>query len=43
MAIDVRNIIMKVVKEKNNWTGQQAQDFIKRMETQRRYCADVWS
>lgn len=43
MASDVRNIIVKVFMTKGNMTEQQAQQYIKKMEAQKRYSADVWS
>lgn len=43
MASDVRNIILKVVMEKGQMTEQQAVAYLKKMETQKRYSADVWS
>lgn len=43
MASDVRNIIQKVIMDKAKMTEQQAVAYIKKMETQKRYSADVWS
>lgn len=43
MATDVRNILLNVIKSKGNMTEQQAQQYIKKMEAQKRYSADVWS
>lgn len=43
MALDVRNIITKVVMEKGNMTEPQAVAYIKKMESQKRYSSDVWS
>jgi NADPH-ferrihemoprotein reductase len=43
MATDVRNILLNVIKAKGNMTDTEAQQYIKKMETQKRYSADVWS
>lgn len=43
MAKDVHNIIVKVVMEKGQMTNSQAQNYVKKMEQQKRYSADVWS
>lgn len=43
MARDVHDIVLKVVQEKGNMTEAQALTFVKKMEAQKRYSADVWS
>ncbi|KAJ8950427.1 hypothetical protein NQ318_003703 [Aromia moschata] len=43
MASDVRNVILKIIQEKGQMTEQQAQAYLKKMETQKRMSADVWS
>ncbi|XP_034946234.1 NADPH--cytochrome P450 reductase isoform X1 [Chelonus insularis] len=43
MARDVHNILLKVVQEKGKMTEMQAADYIKKMESQKRYSTDVWS
>jgi NADPH-ferrihemoprotein reductase len=43
MATDVRNILLNIVKTKGNMSENEAQQYIKKMETQKRYSADVWS
>lgn len=43
MAKDVREIVLNVIKEKGNKTSADAEQFLKTMELQRRYSADVWS
>lgn len=43
MAADVRNIILKVIQDKGQMNEQQAQAYLKKMETQKRFSADVWS
>ncbi|XP_058794081.1 NADPH--cytochrome P450 reductase [Phymastichus coffea] len=43
MARDVHNILLKVVMEKGNMSELQAADYIKKMDSQKRYSSDVWS
>lgn len=43
MARDVRDIILSTIQEKGNKTPSEADVYFKKMETQRRYSADVWS
>jgi NADPH-ferrihemoprotein reductase len=43
MARDVHNIVLKVVQEKGGMTESQALAYVKKMEAQKRYSADVWS
>lgn len=43
MARDVHDIVLKVIIEKGNMTEQQAMAYMKKMEAQKRYSADVWS
>lgn len=43
MASDVRNIIIKILVDKTQMTEQQAQAYLKKMETQKRLSSDVWS
>lgn len=43
MAKDVHNILLEVVQEFGKKTQTEAEAFIKKMESQRRYSADVWS
>ena len=43
MARDVHNILLKVIMEKGEMTEIKAADYIKRMESQKRYSSDVWS
>lgn len=43
MARDVHNIVLKVVQEKGAMTETQAAAYVKKMEAQKRYSADVWS
>lgn len=43
MARDVHEIVVEVVKEKGQMTQDQALAYVKKMEAQKRYSADVWS
>ncbi|KAJ3643865.1 hypothetical protein Zmor_026549 [Zophobas morio] len=43
MAPDVRNVVMKIIQDKGQMNEQQASAYLKKMETQKRYSADVWS
>lgn len=43
MAKDVHNIVLKVVQEKGNMSETEAITYVKKMESQKRYSADVWS
>ncbi|KAG5885625.1 hypothetical protein JTB14_006171, partial [Gonioctena quinquepunctata] len=43
MATDVRAILMKILQEKGQMIEQQATAYLKKMETQKRLSADVWS
>ncbi|XP_069672072.1 NADPH--cytochrome P450 reductase [Periplaneta americana] len=43
MARDVHNIVLKVVQTKGSMTESQALAYVKKMEAQKRYSADVWS
>lgn len=43
MATDVRNILLKVLQGKGNMSESEAVQYIKKMEAQKRYSADVWS
>lgn len=43
MARDVHNILLKVVKELGNMSELDAVDYVKKMESQKRYSTDVWS
>ncbi|CAH1153917.1 unnamed protein product [Phaedon cochleariae] len=43
MAFDVRAILIKILQEKGQMTEQQALAYLKKMETQKRFSADVWS
>jgi len=43
MAKDVQNILVEIVKTHGQRSEEEAQAFIKKMETQKRYSADVWS
>lgn len=43
MARDVHDIIIKVIQEKGGMDEAKAVAYIKKMEAQKRYSADVWS
>ncbi|XP_016991299.1 NADPH--cytochrome P450 reductase [Drosophila rhopaloa] len=43
MAVDVRNILVKILSTKGNMSEAEAVQYIKKMEAQKRYSADVWS
>ena len=43
MAKDVRNIILEIVQNEGKKTAEEAEAFVKKMEQQKRYSADVWS
>uniref|UniRef100_A0A348G635 NADPH--cytochrome P450 reductase n=1 Tax=Odontomachus monticola TaxID=613454 RepID=A0A348G635_ODOMO len=43
MARDVHNILLKVVMERGNMSELDAMDYIKKMDSQKRYSSDVWS
>ncbi|XP_017048388.1 NADPH--cytochrome P450 reductase [Drosophila ficusphila] len=43
MAVDVRNILVQILSTKGNMSEADAVQYIKKMEAQKRYSADVWS
>merc|ERR1712127_232166 len=43
MARDVHNIVIEMCQEQGQMSSAEAQQFVKKLETQRRYSADVWS
>ncbi|XP_037821390.1 NADPH--cytochrome P450 reductase isoform X1 [Lucilia sericata] len=43
MAVDVRNILVKILSTKGNMSEADAVQYLKKMEAQKRYSADVWS
>jgi len=43
MAKDVRNIITELCREHGKMTETEAENFVKKLESQKRYSADVWS
>merc|ERR1719369_2104700 len=43
MAKDVRNIVLEVVRTGGEMTTEDAEKYVKKMEQQKRYSADVWS
>jgi len=43
MAKDVRNIVKEISQEHGGMSSSEAEAFVKKLETQKRYSADVWS
>lgn len=43
MAKDVRNIILDICKNDGGMDDKEAETFVKKLESQKRYSADVWS
>ncbi|XP_018800092.1 PREDICTED: NADPH--cytochrome P450 reductase isoform X1 [Bactrocera latifrons] len=43
MAVDVRNILVKILVTKGSMSEADAVQYLKKMEAQKRYSADVWS
>ena len=43
MARDVHDIIIEICSNYGQMSASEAQAFVKKLETQRRYSADVWS
>ncbi|XP_026495068.1 NADPH--cytochrome P450 reductase isoform X1 [Vanessa tameamea] len=43
MAVDVRNIVIKAIIEKGGRTEAEALQFIKKLESMKKYSSDVWS
>nr|QQZ00429.1 CPR [Cydia pomonella] len=43
MAVDVRNIILKAIQEQGGKTEVEAVQFLKKLESMKKYSADVWS
>ena len=40
---DVRNIILDICKNDGGMDDKEAETFVKKLESQKRYSADVWS
>ena len=43
MAVDVRNILVKILSTRGSMSEADALQYLKKMEAQKRYSADVWS
>lgn len=43
MAIDVRNLVLKAIKEKGGKTEAEAVQFLKKLDSMKKYSSDVWS
>ena len=40
---DVRNIIVEICSGNGNMDEREAESYVKKLESQKRYSADVWS
>jgi NADPH-ferrihemoprotein reductase len=43
MAKDVRNLVVEICQNFGGMTAEDADVYVKKMEQQKRYSADVWS
>lgn len=43
MAVDVRNLVLRAIIEKGGKTESEAVQFLKKLESMKKYSADVWS
>lgn len=43
MAADVRNFVLGIVQKNGGLSEAEALQYVKKMEAQKRYSADVWS
>lgn len=43
MARNVKQILLDIIQEKGGKSKTEAEAFIKKMESQHKYAADVWS
>lgn len=43
MAADVRNFVMGIVQKHGGLSETEATQYVKKMESQKRYSSDVWS
>ncbi|KAL4710691.1 hypothetical protein ACJJTC_004336 [Scirpophaga incertulas] len=43
MAVDVRNIVLKAIQEKGGRTEAEAVQFLKKLDSMKKYSSDVWS
>ena len=43
LSQDVRNIILDICKNDGGMDDKDAETFVKKLESQKRYSADVWS
>lgn len=43
MAVDVRNLLLKAIREKGGRSETEAVQFLKKLESMKKYSADVWS
>lgn len=43
MAVDVRNLVLRAIIEKGGKTESDAVQYLKKLESMKKYSADVWS
>lgn len=43
MAVDVRNLVLRAIIEKGGKTETDAIQYLKKLESMKKYSADVWS
>ena len=43
MAREVKEIILETIQTEGNKSREEAESYLKKMESQKRYSADVWS
>ena len=43
MAKDVHDIVIDIIRDHGGKTQEEAEAYVKKMESQKRYSADVWS
>lgn len=43
MAVDVRNLVLRALREKGGFSESEAVQYIKKLESLKKYSADVWS
>lgn len=43
MANDVRKVLVNIIQTKGNMDASSAEAYLRNMESQKRYSADVWS
>lgn len=43
MAVDVRNIVLRAIQQKGGRSEAEAIQFLKKLESMKKYSSDVWS